>query len=112
MHRKSLTCLRISAHKLPVELGRYAGISRIDRTCTKCDSGSSVGDEYHFFMECQDPLLTSMRQQLFSDIKNYNSQFGLLSKECLFTYLLLCQDKYVSQKIALYVNSMLSIAET
>ena len=48
--RRSLTKLRISAHHLRIETGRYQGTLPQDRICTKSDSGS-VEDECHFFIK-------------------------------------------------------------
>ena len=49
--RRSLTKLRISAHQLRIETGRYQGTLPQDRLCTKCDSGK-VEDECHFLFDC------------------------------------------------------------
>jgi hypothetical protein len=34
--RRTLTRFRISAHKLAIDTGRYKGIPRHDRICTRC----------------------------------------------------------------------------
>ena len=44
-HRKALCRLRISAHDLQIEIGRYANIAREDR---KCRTWGVVKDELHF----------------------------------------------------------------
>jgi hypothetical protein len=46
--RRSICKLRISAHKLMIEVGRYSGITWSERICNKCNSGL-LGDEIHFF---------------------------------------------------------------
>jgi hypothetical protein len=45
--RRTLTRFRISAHKLAIETGRYKGIPRHDRICTRC-TDNTVEDERHF----------------------------------------------------------------
>ena len=53
--RTSLTQLRISAHRLEIELGRRNGIPRQDRICKWCNFNSStkeIGDESHFLNTC------------------------------------------------------------
>jgi hypothetical protein len=45
-HRRCLTKLRISAHHLHIETGRYQGIPPHQRLCEQCDSGE-VEDEIH-----------------------------------------------------------------
>ncbi|KXJ06071.1 NSFL1 cofactor p47 [Exaiptasia diaphana] len=52
-HRIAGTKLRVSAHKLPVESGRYQKIAYDDRKCTLCGS-NSVGDEFHYIMSCKE----------------------------------------------------------
>lgn len=49
--RRRLTRLRISAHRLRIELGRYQGTLRQDRVCVRCTSGE-VEDELHFIFSC------------------------------------------------------------
>jgi hypothetical protein len=48
-HRRCLTKLRISAHRLHIETGRYQGIPPHQRLCGQCDSGE-VEDEIHFLL--------------------------------------------------------------
>ena len=45
-YRQAVTRLRVSAHRLPVEIGRYKKISYCDRKCKLCDQGE-VGNEQH-----------------------------------------------------------------
>ena len=49
-HRIALTKMRISAHKFPIETGRYLHIPRGDRECPL--GCGEVGDEYHFMIKC------------------------------------------------------------
>ena len=53
---------RTGNHKLPVERGRYQSIERMNRNCDLCDT-HSVGDEYHFIMECKS--LSTLRSKYF-----------------------------------------------
>ena len=46
--RSVLAKLRVSVDKLTIEKGRYPGISRQNRICTVCNTGS-VENEQHFF---------------------------------------------------------------
>ena len=57
MHSK----LRISAHKLEIEGGRYLNIPKHERICTACNSGE-VEDEEHFLLNCS--LYKPLRQVL------------------------------------------------
>ena len=62
LHQKSLTKLRISAHKLEIENGRYNRKSVADRVCKKCNY-NKVEDEIHFICECS--LYNAERIRLF-----------------------------------------------
>ena len=53
---KSLTALRISAHKLKIERGRYSGQSKEERLCAECNV---VEDEINFFCDCTKYLAQS-----------------------------------------------------
>ena len=50
-YRSAITRLRISAHFLPIETGRYEGTPREKRVCPLCFS-RSIGDEQHYLMYC------------------------------------------------------------
>ena len=48
--RSALTKIRISAHSLSIETGRYNGTSRENRFCQFCPT--LVEDEMHFILKC------------------------------------------------------------
>ena len=50
-HRQAVTKLRISAHKLPVETGRYKNIPYNDPICKHCDL-NEIGNEQHYPLSC------------------------------------------------------------
>ena len=61
-NRKTLSELRISAHKLEIEKGRYLNINRNERICKNCKLGV-VEDEAHFILEC--PVYSEHREGLY-----------------------------------------------
>ena len=50
----SITQIRCISNRLPIAVGRYSNIVRHERFCTLCSSPDrqSLGDEYHYVMEC------------------------------------------------------------
>ena len=54
--------MRLSAHRLPIETGRYENIQRNERTCPLCSAGK--GDEHHYLFQCLHPDMTSARAPL------------------------------------------------
>ena len=64
-HRKSLTKLRLSSHKLEIEVGRWNKVKREERVCKFCQLGK-VENESHFLFEC--PKYTLKRITLYQFI--------------------------------------------
>ena len=50
-HKKHITKLRISAHKLQIEVGRYQGTLPQNRVCHRCNTGE-IDDEMHYLFKC------------------------------------------------------------
>ena len=46
--------MRLSAHNLSVESGRYSNIPRQKRVCNLCNL-DEVGDEFHYYMRGVSP---------------------------------------------------------
>ena len=69
--RSSTTKLRISAHELEIEKGRYSNISREDRICHWCQisMGSRVVEnEHHVLSDCD--LYAGLRHKLVTRLNN------------------------------------------
>ena len=62
---KEIAKIRMSAHKLNIELGRYNNIERSERICILCDA-KEIEDEYHFIIQC--PRYSNLRN---AHIKQY-----------------------------------------
>jgi hypothetical protein len=83
-HRSALTKMRISAHKYPIETGRYFGITREERLCPfGCNT---IGDEQHYLLQCSHPFLSEIRTPLIEAISTQNPQFEMMNKneQCHF----------------------------
>jgi hypothetical protein len=44
--------MRISAHNLNIETGRFYNLDRHERVCSMCNL-NVVEDEYHFILQCE-----------------------------------------------------------
>ena len=69
--RSSLTQLRISSHRLEIELGRRNNIPRPERICKYClhnNLPNNIESESHFISECD--LFTKAREHVNNKIKN------------------------------------------
>ena len=59
IQRMHITRLRISAHNLNIERGRYKGLTIAQRVCKYCPSNeNNIDDEIHFLNKCK-TFLTS-----------------------------------------------------
>jgi hypothetical protein len=77
--RRSFNKLRTSSHRLQIELGRYQGVPRHNRVCTKCSS-NIIEDELHFLFECS--KYDEDRESMLFEITTVCSNFrNLKSKE-------------------------------
>ena len=106
---RSMLCkLRISAHQLMIERGRYTSpkIDINDRLCNYCDL-HEVEDEFHFIMKCK--LYNVLRDQLFHDVSDiYNiSTFDInsLSNDDIFKFIMSANDYDTLKIVTCFVNS-------
>ena len=82
-HQRALTRLRVSSHKLNIELGRHLRppIPRANRLCNFCNS-KEVDDEIHFLTKCE--LYSEVRYHLFDEIQRHQHNSHNLSPENLY----------------------------
>jgi hypothetical protein len=72
-----ITKLKISAHNLIIEVGRYSvnRVQRCDRVCQLCETGA-IEDEYHFVCRC--PALVNERTFLPKYVYTKPSMFNFI----------------------------------
>ena len=85
--------LKTSNHRLPVEIGRHNNIQYINRTCSLC---SSIGDEYHYVMEC--PQFKEQRKKLLSP------EFIKKPSYANFIKLFNCDNPSVLKKLSHFIS--------
>ena len=96
--RKSITALRISAHMLQIERGRYIRNKKEERLCTTCNV---IDDEIHFLCECSKHK--SLRTEMYS---NLNMTYeDAISKINRFINLMTSKDEKVIKAVGLFVSS-------
>jgi hypothetical protein len=86
-HRIAMSKLRVSAHTLAIERGRYTRpVTPInERVCKTC-TGNVIEDELHFLIDCE--RHATQRSQLFTKISNKCMQFSNLNNQDKFVYML------------------------
>ena len=102
--RKSLCKLRVSAHRLMIEIGRYnkTRLQRDERICKNCDTGK-VEDEFHFLLEC--PNYSHERHAFFNNIKTKIHLFTSMSDKEKFEWLFIQEDLSVLENFALFIDN-------
>jgi hypothetical protein len=107
--RREFSKLRISAHQLRIESGRYTRPRKTplqDRTCLVC-KGNSVEDETHFVLHC--PAYSTERKLLFDELASF-TKFKELNDEDKFIFLMSYNNgdieilKYILDFITLIVD--------
>ena len=71
----TLCKIRVSAHRLSVEEGRYKKIPLSDRMCKVCKNGTE--DEKHFIFHCT--ALEHIRKQFFENLSSICPYFENMS---------------------------------
>ena len=92
--RKSITKLRISAHRLEIELGRYQiknkrKIEAKERLCQICQT-NEVEDEKHLLLSC--PKYDSHRKIMLKKLFDIFPDLSTLNKDELFHFIMKCDD--------------------
>jgi hypothetical protein len=93
-HRSFLSKIRISAHSLNIETGRYNSTPREQRLCKFCPS--SVEDEKHFILHC--PKYQNIRN-------SYNTLFqGIRTDDDLIREILDPKDLFKTKQICKFLK--------
>ena len=106
-HRKELTKLRISAHSLQIEKGRYHRPQKIpieERFCLHFTAGD-VEDEMHFLMICSS--LAETRETLITDICTAFPSFRNLPKTDQFLFIVKGDDLDIVNHFIQFMNTYL-----
>ena len=87
--RKLICRLRTSSHNLQIERGRYFGIPRDQRLCTKC-SMNVIEDEKHTLFECLS--FVTERENMINVIQRHCINFSHLNNENKLLWVLNCEN--------------------
>ena len=101
--------LRISAHKLEIENGRYSKKPVDDRTCNKCFQ-NQVEDEMHFICNCS--FYNSERVKFFDYIRDTVPIFACLNSFDKMVWLMACENKDFVNIFAEFVSTCFTLRKT
>lgn len=106
--RSAITKLRLSAHNLPVQSGRYSQIPRAQRICKICNDGQ-VGDELHLLFNCKQSDIVIERQLLLYNIYKAIPQLEDQPLIFQFKYLLQCSDESIMIGLGKFLSKAFEI---
>ncbi len=109
--RRSITKLRISSHRLEVEIGRYQtkNITRTkyeNRLCKMCDL-SDIEDEYHVLLVC--PKYSKQRDVMMDKICDINCDFKDYKNEDMFKLLMQCNDFEIFEALTKMLDFIINV---
>ena len=91
--------MRISAHKLPIEVGRYDWKTYIERTYPLCCEG--IGNKAHYIFECKNNKMIKTHTECLEPFyKNYMG-WEKLSKEAFCREILSGKNDDLPYKVGL-----------
>ena len=96
-HRNALSKLRLSNHKLNIEVGRHKRIAKENRFCPFCVD--NIEDEVHFLIECE--LYKNSRENLWEELHLVNPNFIYYNIDQKFKYLM--ENENTITKVAYFV---------
>ena len=107
-HRSAFTKLRLSAHKLEIEMGRYTSIKNRkepkDRTCKFCKNVCE--DEEHFMVACS--LYDDLREDLYNKIYEKYTFFKDYNQSKKFIWLMSNVDPVIMSLVSRYIFNCFS----
>ena len=90
------------------ESGRYANIDYDSRVCTICNL-NEVGDELHYFSNCNNSKLVTARDNFLSNLLEVNSSFSSFGYRDLFMYCVSMTDDSIVKITAKYLYDITTI---
>ena len=91
--KSAITKVRTSAHKFPIETGRYSQTPRPERICPfGCHK---LGDECHYLLECKHPLIERVRIPILNDITISKPEVSLMEAPDKCEFLLKSDDPQI-----------------
>ena len=99
--------LRISAHNLMVETGRYKRPKKIPVPDRLCDICNLLEDEYHFVMQCK--KYECFRHKMFEKLENIFTNFTGLQDDQTFIWIMKCDDADLIYVFGQYISECIQI---
>ncbi len=106
--RRHITCIRTSTHSLPIEYLRKFKVEKTKRICILCNN-NEIGNEKHYITDCNNQDITVLRNKLYDNLLNINSQWTLLDSHQKFLYLISAVDPTFNFYFAIFLDRLFTI---
>ena len=107
--RQAITKLRISAHRFPIETGRFENKPLTERICPLCCE--DIGDICHYLTQCTNEEMKNVRSKLLKLFKLKWRGIEKLSKDQLCKAILSCQNEDILIEIGLLCHKIIETFE-
>jgi hypothetical protein len=99
--RQFICKIRVSAHSLNIETGRYKNIIRPERKCTNCSKGD-IEDEKHFIVDY--PLYENIRVKFFDKVIDLCPNFRYMDTSSKFVWLFTNEHEQVLNILGSFIE--------
>ena len=107
--RQSICQIRVSAHSLNIETGRYTNIIRPEIKCTNCSKGD-IEDEKHLIVDC--PLYENIRVKIFDKVIDLCPNFRYMDTLSKFVWLFTNEHEQVLKNLGTFIEECFFTART
>ena len=100
--RRALVNLRISSHKLMIEIGRYKQTSKDNRHCPFCGF-NLIKDKVHFLFRC--PTYSMIRDNFYNKVMTLIPNITQLPVNVLITELMNSSNCFINMQFIKYISA-------
>ena len=106
VYKKALA--KFSAHKLPIEVERYAKTPKDKRLCIL--GCNEIGDEQHYLFECGHPGISEIYVPVISKLNSQSDEFNrLTNNQEKLVYMILSKDTDLLQLVGKLCHKVLDV---
>ena len=106
--RRALIKLRISNHKLMIEIGRYNQTTKDNRYCPFCGS-NLIEDEVHFLFQC--PTYSMIRNKFYYKVKTLIPNITQLPINGLINELMNSSNYFINIQFIKYISACFDVRD-
>ena len=106
--RRALIKLRISNHKLMIEIGRYNQTTKDNRYCPFCGS-NLIEDEVHFLFQC--PTYSMIRNIFYHKVKTLIPNITQLPIDGLINELMNSYNYFINTQFIKYISACFDVRD-